>query len=187
MKCVQIMHKLVETEKELSSLHPMLVAMKDKWRKYFTQFPYIYGIAVILDPTAKKIGLEELLKYYYKLLEIPFNVSEYVDECVNILKELSVIYSRESGTSESTSTSTKKSKFTAEWKKMLFKSSSSSSSSNASSATTDLDAYLKYDIHEPDDNYTILTWWCTRAPQYPLLSKTARDCLVVPASTVASE
>jgi len=187
MKCVQIMDKLVETEKELTSLNTMLVAMKDKWRKYFTKFPYIYGMAVILDPTAKKIGLEELLKYYYKLLGINFNVSEYVDECVNILKELCIIYSRESGTSESTSTSTKKSKFTAEWKKMLFKSSSSSSSSNASSATTDLDAYLKYDIHEPDDSFSILTWWCTRAPQYPLLSRIARDCLVVPASTVASE
>ncbi|XP_057541620.1 uncharacterized protein LOC130820312 [Amaranthus tricolor] len=39
--------------------------MMEKWQAYFTDFPYIYGIATILDPRFKTEVLTKVIGFYY--------------------------------------------------------------------------------------------------------------------------
>jgi hypothetical protein len=51
----------------------------------------------------------------------------------------------------------------------------------------ELDSYLSKVPIRRTDNFDILTRWQTNSTKYPTLGRMARDILVVPASTVASE
>ena len=50
-----------------------------------------------------------------------------------------------------------------------------------------MDQYLKEQKFPRKDNFDILEWWKANCPKFPILAKMARDVLVVPATTVASE
>ncbi|XP_031131843.1 zinc finger BED domain-containing protein RICESLEEPER 2-like [Ipomoea triloba] len=52
---------------------------------------------------------------------------------------------------------------------------------------TELEVYLSEAIIEEDGEFDLLKWWKVNAGRFPVLSKMARDILVVPISTVASE
>ena len=51
----------------------------------------------------------------------------------------------------------------------------------------ELDKYLDEDTEEDFDNFDILSWWKFNSLRFPTMAKIARDVLVVPISTVASE
>ncbi|XP_019150353.1 PREDICTED: zinc finger BED domain-containing protein RICESLEEPER 1-like [Ipomoea nil] len=51
---------------------------------------------------------------------------------------------------------------------------------------TELDTYLGEDI-EDEQSFNILHWWKVNQPRFPILAEMARDVLVVPISSVASE
>ncbi|CAH9126313.1 unnamed protein product [Cuscuta epithymum] len=51
----------------------------------------------------------------------------------------------------------------------------------------ELELYLSENILEEDNEFDILRWWKLNSERFPILSKMARDILVVPISTVASE
>ena len=51
----------------------------------------------------------------------------------------------------------------------------------------DLDIYLSETVIEDDGPFDILRWWKINTDRFPILSILARDVLVVPISTVASE
>ncbi|WJZ98977.1 hypothetical protein VitviT2T_017462 [Vitis vinifera] len=55
--------------------------------------------------------------------------------------------------------------------------------------TTDLDRYLNIDLisFEDDEDFDILIWWKSQQHKYHVFSIIARDVLIVPVSTVASE
>ena len=55
------------------------------------------------------------------------------------------------------------------------------------SKQTELDIYLSESIIEEEGSFDILRWWKLNAERFPILSSLARDVLVVPISTVASE
>jgi hypothetical protein len=58
---------------------------------------------------------------------------------------------------------------------------------SSSVGSSELDAYwLKPPIAQKD-NFDILDWWKSNSGEYPILASMAKDALVVPASTVASE
>ncbi|KAH7667126.1 Tam3-transposase (Ac family) protein [Dioscorea alata] len=52
---------------------------------------------------------------------------------------------------------------------------------------TELDKYLSEDCEDEEDDFRILSWWKINSHRFPVLSKLARDVLVVPVSTVASK
>ena len=190
LKCVQIVIAFSKAEQDEIGLVELVVEMKKTWLKYFEHFPLIYGIAVILDPSIKKLGLTGMLEFYYETLNISFDVSSYVDVCVNTLRELCVIYSRQSGKSTTgsqldSSLPNKGQRFDNTWNSILFR--SRRSATTTSPETKDLDDYLSYGVEIVDDKFNIVGWWCDHAPQFPTLSLVARECLVVPASTIASE
>ena len=51
----------------------------------------------------------------------------------------------------------------------------------------ELDIYLFEAVIEEDGTFDILRWWKINSKRFPILSTLARDVLVVPISTVASE
>lgn len=51
----------------------------------------------------------------------------------------------------------------------------------------ELDKYLGENCEDEEDDFQILNWWKVNSPRFPILSKLARDMLVVPVSTIASE
>ncbi|KAG6501653.1 hypothetical protein ZIOFF_041536 [Zingiber officinale] len=55
------------------------------------------------------------------------------------------------------------------------------------SKTSELDTYLGESVLPRAENFDILSWWKTNGIKYPNLLKMARDILVIPVSTVASE
>ncbi|CAN1245145.1 Putative AC transposase [Linum grandiflorum] len=60
--------------------------------------------------------------------------------------------------------------------------------SRTSSVTADqLDNYLNEDILPCQPDFDILMWWKINGPKYPILQNIARDILVVPVTSVASE
>ncbi|KAH9623606.1 hypothetical protein KSS87_005765 [Heliosperma pusillum] len=98
------------------------------------------------------------------------------------------IYAKDKGeSSSSSSVTTKSARFDDQLHSILFRRTQSSSSSTSTLATKELDDYLTHGVDTNDTDFNILLWWKARSIQFPLLSKIARDVLVVPASTVASE
>ncbi|KAK3229379.1 hypothetical protein Dsin_001260 [Dipteronia sinensis] len=53
--------------------------------------------------------------------------------------------------------------------------------------TSELESYLEQEVISGSENFDILLWWKMQKGRYPILSKIARDVLVIPVSTVASE
>jgi hypothetical protein len=51
----------------------------------------------------------------------------------------------------------------------------------------ELQRYLEEEFHPHTPDFDILKWWAVNSARYPILGNIARDVLVVPASTVASE
>lgn len=51
----------------------------------------------------------------------------------------------------------------------------------------EFDHYLEEEAHPTVGKFNILTWWSVNGTRFPTISKIARDDLVVPATTVASE
>nr|XP_009774458.1 PREDICTED: zinc finger BED domain-containing protein RICESLEEPER 2-like [Nicotiana sylvestris] len=52
---------------------------------------------------------------------------------------------------------------------------------------TKLKKYLPEDPENERPNFDILVWWKVNSPRFPILAKMARDVLVIPISSVASE
>nr|GMD78693.1 zinc finger BED domain-containing protein RICESLEEPER 2-like [Ipomoea batatas] len=55
------------------------------------------------------------------------------------------------------------------------------------SKQTKLQVYLSENIVDDKEDFDVLRWWKLNSERLPILSKMARDVLVVPISTVASE
>ena len=51
-------------------LKPILEDMMEKWNKYFYDFPYVYGIETILDPSLKTENITKLISFYYHSLVV---------------------------------------------------------------------------------------------------------------------
>ncbi|KAG8644083.1 hypothetical protein MANES_11G097150v8 [Manihot esculenta] len=52
---------------------------------------------------------------------------------------------------------------------------------------TELEVYLSEAIQEEKEDFDVMKWWKINSERFPILGKMARDILVIPISTVASE
>ena len=58
---------------------------------------------------------------------------------------------------------------------------------STSELPSELDTYLAKPTIPRSGHFDVLAWWRSNSLEYPILSRMARDILVVPASSVASE
>ncbi|KAL2933055.1 Zinc finger BED domain-containing protein RICESLEEPER 2, partial [Bienertia sinuspersici] len=174
LECIKIICTIKQTSlaNRDPSVKRLLDNMKVKWCAYFTEFPLIYAIAAILDPSIKLEGLTNLLTFYYQQLDVNFDVPYYVNNCKHILERLcedygAVIQPQPVGSSMDGSVS-------------------SSLSTSPSPSNIGIGEYLSYQ-HETKEDFHIIQWWKNHSSKFPILARIAKDFLAIPASTIASE
>ncbi|CAO2842752.1 unnamed protein product [Amaranthus hypochondriacus] len=165
--------------------------MMEKWKTYFTDFPYIYGIATILDPCFRTEALSKIIGFYYHVLDRPpTDVHNYVGNCKKLLADLydhySSIYNTSRDTSRRASVSARPDYYNPIIANIISRDDSFVGSSSFASYL-ELDSFIKHHFEIDQSNYDILEWWKEKSIKYPILSRIAKDILAIPASTVASE
>lgn len=137
----------------------------------------------------RKEGLENMLENYYELLGVSYNWNLYVQNCMTLLYDLIDIYSPGTTQTVASSKTSTVGRFNDKMQNIISKKQKAKISTSAPSITTSfsmLREFFSYN-YELDDEFSILTWWKNHEIQFPILAKIARDILVVPASTIASE
>jgi len=144
-------------------------------------------IALVLDPKFKM----DLVNYYYEqiygyeaghYIEMIRNafVDMYLDYGGSFSPPMSLISGGDNDDGGSSSIEDKLSDFD-RWYK------NTRSSNITAYQKSKLDTYLDEPVFLRNENFNILEWWKANVPKLPTLAKMARDVLVVPATTVASE
>jgi hAT family protein/uncharacterized protein DUF4413 len=197
-ECVTVFYHLHSYSYEDTNifLKPILEEMMNKWKTYFNDFPYIYGIATILDPCFKTEALSKIIGFYYQALNRPAtDVHNYVGNCKKLLVDLydhySSIYNPSRDTSRRASVSARPDYYNPVIANIMSRDDTflglGSSSSSSTASYLEVDNYLKHHFEIDLSNYNILEWWREKSVKYPILSRIAKDILAIPASTVASE
>ncbi|KAK1351434.1 hypothetical protein POM88_054364 [Heracleum sosnowskyi] len=73
------------------------------------------------------------------------------------------------------------------WRKILKKRPDNKKRKKVDMIKSELDLYLDEDVWTKAEGFDVLSWWKLNEPKYPTLACMARDILIVPASSVASE
>ena len=135
-------------------------------------------------------GLENMFKHYYEVLGVQYDHTLYVSNCLNLLHRLIDIYTPKTPNvvqPKSSGASRFNSRISGILtKKQKVRISTTSTTSTQSCSTNMVREFFSYN-YELDEDFSILTWWKNHENQFPVLAKIARDILVVPASTIASE
>nr|XP_027126005.1 zinc finger BED domain-containing protein RICESLEEPER 2-like [Coffea arabica] len=159
--------------------------MKEKFEKYGEECSLVLTIAVVLDPRFKM----DLVEYYYRQIH-GHNAEKYIQRVHSTLVDLYMDYggkflpSLDLWNSESVEKSSSSNDALSDFDKWYFESHSSCLHANQK---LELDQYLEEQKFPRKDNFDILEWWKANCPKFPILAKMARDILVVPTTTVASE
>ncbi|KAG2724850.1 hypothetical protein I3760_01G037400 [Carya illinoinensis] len=182
------------SESDNNCLMNMAVSMRIKYDKYWgslDRMNLMLLIAVVLDPRSK-LGL---LTFHLKKIHDECRAEELVLNVRQLLSDLYAEYNDafSSSSVNSTehvpplpSTSTKvsednhESQFFAEW--LL-----ASSASRSTSAKREIERYFSDGCEAFIQSFDLLNWWKVNEPNYPILARIARDLLLMPVSTVASE
>ncbi|GJR02544.1 zinc finger BED domain-containing protein RICESLEEPER 2-like protein [Tanacetum coccineum] len=169
---------------EDNDLKKMAMKMKLKFDKYWgdiKKFNLLVFIASVFDPRTKMEYLQVTLNGMYGDDEGP-KVAELCEKAlIALFNDYKRIYSNQNVRSVSSSSFDD-----------ATQSFSISQSVTDRDSKSELDRYLIEEI-EGDDAYfksgdfTVLGWWKSRSPAFPVLSLVARDILAIPISTVASE
>ncbi|XP_047260023.1 zinc finger BED domain-containing protein RICESLEEPER 2 [Capsicum annuum] len=168
----------------------MAKQMKMKFDKYwgdFSDMNMLFFVAFVLDPRYKMKYVEFLFKKYYNPVERCKKCEKVQDtltslyahykssisgiSCENIGDQTSVISEIDVVGSFDV--------WQSQWEKYLEKETNVDDKS-------DLDKYMKDDMEKIKD-FNILNWWKASSKRYTIVSRIARDVLVIPTSTVASE
>ena len=136
---------------------------------------------MVFDVEESKKKIDEIRTYLYKFY------NEYADatrvQPSVSSNELTADFDRQSHITSISSFNLSKIKFSMDF--VQFRNQSSSKRPKRS----ELDNYLDDDVLSDmrDKQFDILAWWKSNTTIYPILSRMARDILVIPVSTVSSE
>ncbi|CAM8880169.1 unnamed protein product [Rhodiola kirilowii] len=178
-----------------SGFQTALNAMKLKFDKYWSTFPMTFHLATIMDPRFKLLAIEDWLRYY----GLSNNEVECrIDSIKTCLYNVYDFYKRKlisaaplppSSTASISASVNTASMFPLVQNFSMSRIKRARVNLNISAQTSDLQMYLDLATIEvdDDDNFNLLGWWKNNCSLYPVLSSLAKDLLVVPASTVASE
>uniref|UniRef100_A0A803N7L4 BED-type domain-containing protein n=1 Tax=Chenopodium quinoa TaxID=63459 RepID=A0A803N7L4_CHEQI len=170
----------------------MACRMKEKYEKYWgdpEKINLLIFIAVVLDPRYKLDYVEWMITEIYD----PIVASKLVDNVKVALNALYEEYRVSSGNDvnreEVFSSKDGKTPLSPKHKKIeVLKSKyKKHKCERDGDAKIELDKYLEEDTAEDIDEFDILSWWKFNCSRFPTVGRIARDVLVVPVSTVASE
>ncbi|BAH93429.1 Os06g0258800 [Oryza sativa Japonica Group] len=217
-----IMHHILEIAGHLNTyendinFRNVVVPMKSKFLAYWSEIPFLYSFAFILDPRAKIRGFSNVLQIMSQILTSDY--STYLTEVRAALSDIFSKYESKFGAVrlQRTTPGNTAGKKKIAWGKIfgasdalghgagaspasglgagLFSRRTSATaliqavSSNANSNASELSAYLDSDtVNQFDDDFNILNWWHEHKHTYPILSILARDVLTVSVSTISSK
>ncbi|KAL1341711.1 hypothetical protein AAHE18_09G105700 [Arachis hypogaea] len=166
----------------------MASSMKKKFEKYWDEIHGIMGVAAVLDPRYKMVGVEF---QFGKMYPDPIECSKQVDRIHQLCNELVNEYNQKMnsdvshvGTKE-VDESGNTSVFGGDDYMLYLK---RRKMTRGSCLNVEFDHYLEEDIHPPNDpNFNVLKWWKNNQMKFKVLAKIAKDIYAIPVSTVASE
>jgi hypothetical protein len=147
-------------------------------------------VAIVLDPRTKL----ELLEYWFKDVLRTDECKELVKKLRSCINKLYNYYNvgqsssqaqHGSKLSQGSSIQIEEIESTNLYFMNRFHKYLSSKSDNESKS--EFNRYLMEDIEKASANFDILNWWKVNSTKFPILAKIARDVLVIPIITVASE
>ncbi|XP_022737223.1 zinc finger BED domain-containing protein RICESLEEPER 2-like [Durio zibethinus] len=186
-----LLDKKMNDENEF--VQAMVRKMKSKFDKYWGECNLLMSIAAILDPRCKMRVIEFFFPRMYPDREARENIAKVRDALYEIYDEYAHEY--QFGNEHSAETQVHDNGISG----MNIEGSSSGwfefvnyvkSIETAQPQQSDLDVYLAEGcfIYEGDSTkFHALEWWKASTLKYRILSKMARDILVIPITTVASE
>ncbi|KAG8364370.1 hypothetical protein BUALT_Bualt19G0121800 [Buddleja alternifolia] len=152
--------------------------MREKFDKYWDTCCLVLAVAVVFDPQLKM----KMVEFFYKKLYGSY-ADSYIERVRDTLLELFIAYGGSCATQ-----STIPSSINLETSTSLSEFYMWCNESNASVIPkSELDSYLEEASFQSVEDFSILNWWRTNSLRLPIMAKIARDILVVPATTVASE
>ncbi|XP_020964317.1 zinc finger BED domain-containing protein RICESLEEPER 1-like [Arachis ipaensis] len=168
--------------------------MKKKFDKYWDEIHGIMGVAAVLDPRYKMVGVEF---QFEKMYPDPTECSKQVDRIHQLCNELVNEYTQKMssdvshvgvgvgvGTKE-LNESRNASLFGGDDYMVYLKRRKMTRSSYVN---VKFDHYLEEEIHPPNDpNFNVLKWWKNNQMKFKVLAKIAKDIYAIPVSTIASE
>ncbi|KAK0602942.1 hypothetical protein LWI29_038425 [Acer saccharum] len=67
------MSELLNNYRKDGILGPAVVAMEAKFKKYWSEIPFLYALGAIIDPRVKLSSLETLLEYLGDILSVDYS------------------------------------------------------------------------------------------------------------------
>ncbi|CAN1732014.1 Putative AC transposase [Linum perenne] len=163
----------------------MAQTMWSKFSKYWEVIHQILAVAVVLDPRY----MLEIVEYYAEKIgpaECGFSAASVKQILCDLILEYQSRHTKNQssvgvGTSDlengtSTSNDLDFELFLTQRKK-----------ARTTAVVTELDNYLNEDVLPRSSDFDILMWWKLSGLKYPILQAVARDVLVIPVTSVASE
>nr|BAN05298.1 putative transposase [Dianthus caryophyllus] len=180
-----------------------LPKMEEKFLKYWTDIPYVYVFAVILDPRWKFDGAISLVTIYKQLMNIDFDPDLYKDEIRQAFFNVYNHYESRIGPSTrppsragSSGAGGSRAFAGATLNKLKgLVSQLRPDVAQSTSTTSDLAEYHMYINYDYLRSFTdeeanvldLLLWWKGQRRQLPVMSAMAQDFLSIQVSSVASE
>ncbi|XP_022865374.1 zinc finger BED domain-containing protein RICESLEEPER 2-like [Olea europaea var. sylvestris] len=151
----------------------MATSMMEKFNKYWSDIHGVLALAAVLEPSNNAVS--EIDKIYQVCSKL---VHDYQKKNFS---SGSLTQSSISSCQTETSSANNKSDRMADFYKFV------SNVEVPSSVKTELDTFLDEPIWPRSDDFDKLTWWKVNSIKYPTISQIAKDILVIPVFTVASE
>ena len=163
--------------------------MQNKFQSYWASCLMLYALATILDPKCQLDGTTSLMSAIADNLCI--NTKLTIDDARKMLEQLFELYDKKYGTRQEEQQSTSTSRSSSGPKGSLWgflkRKEKASGSSSAHGSSSKLIKYFESNFVIDNDKLDILQWWKSKQDRFPTLSMIARDILITPVSTVASE
>ncbi|KAI9193884.1 hypothetical protein LWI28_001003 [Acer negundo] len=148
------------------------VALYMRWEyfdEYWRNSSLILAITAVLDPRFKM----DIVENWYKEI---YGIDAHEEHLKMITEDITHVYNKYASSSADANSSTS-------YNKMLNHLRRSSFTSNSQNIVGELDRYLKEPKFPSIEEFDILTWWRVNTPNFPILTRMARDFLAIPALT----
>jgi hypothetical protein len=155
---------------------PLLVEIKGKFDRYWSDYSIILSCAAVLDPRYKM----DIVRFCYTKLYAPEDAERRIHEVRTTLQSLFEEYRASSvkQTSSDVAPSTSgMGDFLSDFRKYLL----------TYPQKSQLELYLEGPLRDFDEDLDVLEFWSKSYMHYPELASMARDILDIPMSTVASK